>query len=203
MRFEKLTLPFWMAGTNAQSILRSCERWWQLVAQWVQLPIAIDPETAPLKMVDLLAWERNVQRIKDEPEQWYRMRVKFALANAKDAGTANGLKRIFERMGMPSVLIRERLPQYDWDQVELNVRASDLHGKRHMFDLLVRKFFRTCRRFIYALEAEPYRIAFGAVAMAGEVVTVYPIIVTELEQTIIQGKAAPHAIAETTTIYPQ
>ena len=50
----------------------------------------LDPMTAELEFVHLLAWERDIEQIPNETEQLYRTRVKYALKFAQGAGSKTG-----------------------------------------------------------------------------------------------------------------
>ena len=98
-------------------------------------------------MLDLLAWQRDISRFKDEPESLYRLRVKFAFINAVDAGSTAGLKRILQRLGVGYVEIDERLPDRDWDVVLLRLSDSQLSQNPELMRVLIQQYGRTCRRY--------------------------------------------------------
>ena len=113
--------------------------------QWPLLQM--DAETCHLTVLDLLAWQRDISRFKDEPESLYRLRVKFAFLNAVDAGSTAGLKRILQRLGVGYVEIDERMADRDWDVVLLRLSDSQLSQNPELLRVLIQQYGRTCRRY--------------------------------------------------------
>ena len=113
--------------------------------QWPLLQM--DADTCHLTVLDLLAWQRDISRFKDEPESLYRLRVKFAFINAVDAGSTAGLKRILQRLGVGYVEIDERMPDRDWDVVLLRLSDSQLSQNPELMRVLIQQYGRTCRRY--------------------------------------------------------
>lgn len=144
----KLKLPFWLAGKELSSLKAASQSWWNKVEGWLQWPLLqMDAETCHLIVLDLLAWQRDISRFKDEPESLYRLRVKFAFINAVDAGSTAGLKRILHRLGVGYVEIEERLPDRDWDVVLLRLSDSQLSKSPELLRVLIQQYGRTCRRY--------------------------------------------------------
>jgi len=155
---DKISLVFWQKGTkeksDAQGFASFLDEWWQQCREWLAWPLkALNPENAPLFMVDLLAYERDVQRYSGEPESLYRLRVKTAYANAKDAGTKAGLERIWARLGLGYIEISEREDAENWDIVRINVTESVISEKPELLKIIVEKYGRTCRRYEYTTVA--------------------------------------------------
>jgi len=156
---DKISLIFWQKGTSekadAKGFASFLDTWWQQCQEWLSWPLkALNPETAPLFMVDMLAYERDVQRYSGEPESLYRKRVRTAFANAKDAGTKAGLKRIWERLELGYIEIEERQDSDDWDIVQINVTESVISEKPELLKIIVEKYGRTCRRYEYTTVAQ-------------------------------------------------
>jgi hypothetical protein len=144
----KLNLPFWLDGPQLTKLKAACQAWWEKVESWMQWPLLqMDAETCHLTILDLLAWQRDISRFKDEPENLYRLRVKFAFINAVDAGSTAGLKRILQRLGVGYVEIDERMPDRDWDVVLLRLSDSQLSQNPELLRVLVQQYGRTCRRY--------------------------------------------------------
>lgn len=144
----KLNLPFWLDGPQLAKLKAACQSWWERVEGWMQWPLLqMDAETCHLTILDLLAWQRDISRFKDEPENLYRLRVKFAFINAVDAGSTAGLKRILQRLGVGYVEIEERMPERDWDVVLLRLSDSQLSQNPELLRVLVQQYGRTCRRY--------------------------------------------------------
>lgn len=144
----KLKLPFWLDGKELNRLKTASQSWWEKVEGWMQWPLLqMDAETCHLTVLDLLAWQRDISRFKDEPESLYRLRVKFAFINAVDAGSTAGLKRILQRLGVGYVEIDERLPERDWDVVLLRLSDSQLSQNPELMRVLIQQYGRTCRRY--------------------------------------------------------
>ncbi|KWV83114.1 MULTISPECIES: phage tail protein [Pseudomonas] len=144
----KLNLPFWLDGPQLAKLKSASQTWWGKVEGWLQWPLLqMDADTCHLTVLDLLAWQRDISRFKDEPESLYRLRVKFAFINAVDAGSTAGLKRILQRLGVGYVEIDERMPDRDWDVVLLRLSDSQLSQNPELMRVLIQQYGRTCRRY--------------------------------------------------------
>ncbi|MDI2594347.1 phage tail protein [Pseudomonas sp. 681] len=144
----KLKLPFWLDGPQLTKLKAASQSWWETVEGWLQWPLLqMDADTCHLTVLDLLAWQRDISRFKDEPESLYRLRVKFAFINAVDAGSTAGLKRILQRLGVGYVEIDERMPDRDWDVVLLRLSDSQLSQNPELMRVLIQQYGRTCRRY--------------------------------------------------------
>jgi hypothetical protein len=144
----KLNLPFWLDGPQLAKLKAAAQSWWEKVEGWLHWPLLqMDADTCHLTVLDLLAWQRDISRFKDEPETLYRLRVKFAFINAVDAGSTAGLKRILQRLGVGYVEIDERMPERDWDVVMLRLSDSQLSQNPELLRVLIQQYGRTCRRY--------------------------------------------------------
>lgn len=157
-----LKLPFWLAGTELTKLKVAAQTWWARVTEWLRWPLLqMDAETCHLTVLDLLAWQRDITRFKDEPERLYRLRVKFAFINAVDAGSTAGLKRILRRLGVGYVEIDERLAGRDWDVVLLRLSDSQLSENPELLRVLIQQYGRTCRRYDF-VSITPVTLRIGA-----------------------------------------
>lgn len=144
----RLKLPFWLGGVELAKLTQAAQTWWEKVEGWLQWPLLqTDATTCHLTVLELLGWQRDISRFKDEPESLYRLRVKYAFINAKDAGSTAGLKRILRRLGVGYVEIDERLPSRDWDVVLLTLTDSQLSENPELLRVLIQQYGRTCRRY--------------------------------------------------------
>lgn len=144
----EIKLPFWLSGPQLSKLRNATQRFWARVEAWLYWPVhQLDPETCTLGMLNLLAWERSVERFTGEPESLYRLRVKYAFVNAQDAGSVAGMHRIFQRLQIGYVEIEERLPGMDWDIVRLRLSDAQLADNQTLLELILRKYGRTCRRY--------------------------------------------------------
>ena len=144
----KLGLPFWLDGPELAKLKAAAQSWWNKVEVWVNWPLLqMDAETCHLTVLDLLAWQRDIQRFHTEPEKLYRLRVKYAFINAVDAGSTAGMIRIFERLGVGYVEIQERVADLDWDIVLLHLSDAQLSDNPELLRVLMQQYGRTCRRY--------------------------------------------------------
>ncbi|VVP32306.1 hypothetical protein PS874_04276 [Pseudomonas fluorescens] len=144
----KLSLPFWLDGPELAKLEAAAQVWWEKVADWLRWPLLqLDAETCHLSVLDMLAWQRDITRFRGEQEDLYRIRVKYAFINAVDGGSTSGLKRIFERLGVGYVEIKERVEGRDWDVIELHLTESQLSKNPELLRVLAQQYGRTCRRY--------------------------------------------------------
>lgn len=149
---RNIELPVWLNRGQVKKLAALFQSWWQKVEGWLQEPLRqIDTDTCALGVLNLIAWGRNVKRFYGEPESLYRLRVKHAHANAIDAGSVAGTKRVFERLGVGYVEIFERVQGKDWDVVVLQLSDSQLSQNQTLLKLLLQKYGRTCRRYEFNL----------------------------------------------------
>lgn len=147
----KLKLPFWLEGVELSKLRDAAQSWWTKVEQWVSWPLLqLDAETCHLSVLDLLAWQRDIQRFQGEPERLYRLRVKYAFINAVDAGSNAGAVRIFQRLGVGYVEIEERFDSVNWDVVRLYLTDAQLSANPVLLRVLMQQYGRTCRRYEFA-----------------------------------------------------
>lgn len=147
----KLKLPFWLEGVELSKLRDAAQSWWTKVEQWVNWPLLqLDAETCHLSVLDLLAWQRDIQRFQGEPEGLYRKRVKYAFVNAVDAGSSAGTVRIFQRLGVGYVEIEERFDSENWDVVRLYLTDGQLSANPVLLRVLMQQYGRTCRRYEFA-----------------------------------------------------
>ncbi|WP_153446920.1 phage tail protein [Vibrio algicola] len=118
------------------------------VRNWLLLPMRqFEPLTCSESILPLIAWGRNIERLKDEPLDLFRKRVKFAFINAKEAGEVQGFKNIFERLGIGYVELHEREDPINWDVINIEVTDSDISNKSILMQSLIETYGRTCRRY--------------------------------------------------------
>lgn len=118
------------------------------VRNWMLLPLRqFDPMTCDESVLPLIAWQRNIERLPDEPLDLFRKRVKFAFINAKEAGEVHGFKNIFERLGIGYVELHEREDPVNWDVINIEVTDSDISNQSQLMQNLIETYGRTCRRY--------------------------------------------------------
>lgn len=150
-------MPYWLArqGSELDKLRKGAVRFWQRVTDMLAFPSKqLDPMTAELEIVHLLAWERDIEQIPSETELMYRTRVKYALPFAKGAGSKSGWLDMFKKLGMPWVTIDERFSETDWDVVDLQLLDTDLGNSQKLISYICRQYGRTTRRYQYTTIAK-------------------------------------------------
>jgi len=145
---ETPALPFWMEGAETGSLASSAQSWFQKLGQVALLPARqLDPLTCQATVLDLIAWQRGVTRYRGEPERAYRLRVAYAYANAKDAGSVAGWGRIFQRLEVGEMDMEERMDGQDWDVLGVVLSDEDLSENQRLVEIIIEEYGRTCRRY--------------------------------------------------------
>ena len=143
-----IKLIFWFTAEESGRLITAAKTWWNRAESWIRWPLTqMDALTASIGIVNLLAYQRDIQRFPSEQEDLYRKRVKYALINAKDSGSKAGFIAIFERLGIGYVEIEERVDEVDWDVITLRLSDSQLSENTALLDLIIQKYGRTCRRY--------------------------------------------------------
>ena len=79
---------------------RAMRNYWEHVRAAFEMPLQQhDPLTAPMALVNILAWQREIERLGQEPEELFRIRVAHAYGFARDAGTIAGWEDMFAKLG--------------------------------------------------------------------------------------------------------
>lgn len=134
---------------------RAMRNYWEHVRAAFEIPLQQhDPLTAPIALVNILAWQREIERLGQEPEALFRIRVAHAYGFARDAGTIAGWEDMFEKLGYPHIGQDERLANVDWDVISLKIRDGDLTNVPKLLDTVIRQYGRTCRRYQYTSYVE-------------------------------------------------
>lgn len=148
----KIKLPFWMNKGELSKISSLFEKWWDLVFKTIKIPLSfLDENTCPVFILNLIAYQRDIKRFKNEPLSLYRQRVKYAFINAMDAGSVQGFINIFKRLGIGYVALQERLPDIDWDIIKIYLTDDQIAGNNELLQYIIRKYGRTCRRYDYEI----------------------------------------------------
>lgn len=145
-------MKYWLAkpGSELDKMRKAAVLFWERFNQILNFPAQqLDPMTAELEIVHLLAWERDIEQIANETEEIYRLRVKYALQFAKGAGSVSGWYFMFEKLGAAGIAIEERQDLVNWDVITLNLIDSDLANRAGLIENITRKYGRTARRYEY------------------------------------------------------
>ncbi|UOA08616.1 phage tail protein [Methylobacter sp. S3L5C] len=145
---EPIKLPFWLEGVELSKLRDAATAYWAMITSLLQWPLTqFDALTCSIGILNLLAYQRDIQRFKDEPLELYRKRVGFAYINAKDAGSKAGFIAIFARLGIGYIEIQERVDPVDWDVVLLRLSDSQISNNIELLQNIVETYGRTCRRY--------------------------------------------------------
>tara|TARA_B110000008_G_C16922274_1_gene545247 strand:+ start:102 stop:734 length:633 start_codon:yes stop_codon:yes gene_type:complete len=145
---KPIKIPFWMGKGQLKKYADFLLSWFDLVTVWLKFTLTFhDIETVDIKIVDLFAWQRDIERINSEPEWLYRRRVKYAYHNAKDAGTLAGFKRIWQRLELGYLVIDENVAGRDWDVIQLEIDGQTLADHEELLRVIISKYGLTCRRY--------------------------------------------------------
>ncbi|MBN6067881.1 phage tail protein [Aggregatibacter actinomycetemcomitans] len=158
-----IKLPFWMDKGELNKIAVLFGKWWDYVQSAVRFPFEIlDEEKCSERILNLIAYQRDVERFENEPIELFRKRVKYAFINAKDAGSKAGFIRIFERLGIGYVEIEERFDSENWDVIKIRLTDKQLAKNIDLLNLIIRKYGRTCRRYTFdVITSETLTIVHG------------------------------------------
>jgi hypothetical protein len=149
---KSIVLPSWMSIGEPRKLASACRAFWDRYLFWVYWPLRqLDPETCSASLLDVLAYQRDITRFVDEPLDLYRKRVKYAFINAQDAGEVAGFIAIFERLGIGTVQIEERMPDQDWDVIGVTVTDSQITGNADLLMEIIRHYGCTCRRYEFRI----------------------------------------------------
>ncbi|RZQ00203.1 phage tail protein [Vibrio vulnificus] len=176
MKIPEIKLRYWMGRGELAKLARALLAYWGHVQAAFEMPLKQhDPLTAPMALVNILAWQRDVERLGQEPEELFRIRVAHAYGFARDAGSVAGWEEMFAKLGYPHIAQDERLVNVDWDVVSLKIKDGDLSDVPQLLDTVIRQYGRTCRRYQYTtyidmpLQARPQN--FDAEVEINEVIT--------------------------------
>lgn len=151
----KIVLPWWQDGESIPNdkiepywLTQGVKRFWLRVYDWLSYPEnQLDALTCSEKVLELMAWDRDITRFDGEPLGLFRKRVKYAFVNAKDAGSVAGFKRIFERLGIGIVAFKERESAIEWDVCTIELTDGDSSNNTKLIQTLIEQYGRTCRRY--------------------------------------------------------
>ncbi|HAS6219719.1 TPA: hemolysin [Vibrio vulnificus] len=155
MKIPEIKLRYWMSRGELAKLSRALHAYWGHVQAAFEMPLKQhDPLTAPIALVNILAWQRDVERLGQEPEELFRIRVAHAYGFARDAGSVAGWEEMFAKLGYPHIGQDERLVNVDWDVISLKIRDGDLSNVPKLLDTVIRQYGRTCRRYQYTTYVE-------------------------------------------------
>lgn len=148
----QITLPFWLNRGEVAKIALLFEKWWQWSANFLRFPFETqDAEKCSERVLNLLAYQRDITRFENEPLDLFRKRVKYAFVNAQDAGSTAGFIRIFQRLGIGYVELEERFDEVNWDVIKVRLTDSQIAKNPQLLLQIIRQYGRTCRRYTFEI----------------------------------------------------
>ncbi|MFA0613886.1 phage tail protein [Vibrio splendidus] len=155
MKIPEINLRYWMGRGEIAKFARAMRNYWGHVKAAFEMPLQQhDPLIAPMAVVYVLAWQRGVEKLGQEPESLFRVRVAHAYGFSRDAGSVSGWEDMFEKLGYPHITQDERLANVDWDVINLKIQDGDLTNVPKLLDTVIRQYGRTCRRYQYTSYVE-------------------------------------------------
>ncbi|MDH6024980.1 phage tail protein [Vibrio splendidus] len=155
MKIPEINLRYWMGLGEIAKFARAMRNYWGHVKAAFEMPLQQhDPLIAPMAVVYVLAWQRGVEKLGQEPESLFRVRVAHAYGFSRDAGSVFGWEDMFEKLGYPHIAQDERLTNVDWDVISLKIQDGDLTHVPKLLDTVIRQYGRTCRRYQYTSYVE-------------------------------------------------
>ncbi|MEL0621793.1 hypothetical protein V6238_01690 [Marinomonas arenicola] len=150
---DRFSLPVWIReGAEVKKLASAFGEYWDKVEGWVKTPLnQLDAENCHVYVLKLMAYQRDIDRFANEPDDIFRKRVKFAVKNAIDAGSQEGFKSIFERFDVPLYGQIEREDGVDWDVITLWLADSTITQNPELGQYIIRQYGRTCRRYAFLI----------------------------------------------------
>ena len=153
----QVIVPWWQDGASTSDIVKEpyflskgVTAFFKRLKTWLLFPLQqTDALTCSESLLDLMAWDRDISRFESEPLTLFRKRVKFAVINAKDAGSVAGFKAIFERLDIAIVNFKERQSGVDWDVITIEVDDQSSSYSSKLIKSLIEQYGRTCRRYSF------------------------------------------------------
>jgi len=149
----KLKLPFWNDQNSSATLIQTAFAYWGEIEFRGQLPLVnLSPYMSTPTMLNLIAWQRDLTRLKSETLDDFRNRVFNAFGCAAAAGSTAGFKEIFKRLRIDRVQIFERLPDKDWDVIVLRMPDEQLAKHSELLKEIIERYGRTCRRYEFDVQ---------------------------------------------------
>ena len=149
----KFELPVWIReGKEINKLADAVSTFWDKTEDWIKTPLnQLDAETCHVYVLKLLAYQNDIDRFADEPDELFRKRVKHGVKNAIDAGSKGGFKEVLARFDVPLYGQIERASDTDWDVITLWLADSSLTQNPELAHHIIRQYGRTCRRYEFLM----------------------------------------------------
>jgi hypothetical protein len=149
----KFELPVWIReGKEINKLADAFATFWDKTEDWIKTPLnQLDAETCHVYVLKLLAYQNDIDRFANEPDELFRKRVKHGVKNAIDAGSKGGFKEVLARFDVPLYGQIERDSESDWDVITLWLADSSLTQNPELAHHIIRQYGRTCRRYEFLM----------------------------------------------------
>ena len=138
----------WLNKGYAEKLVKAASGFWEKSRNYVIWAVnQKDNLQNQEPVLGLLAWERLTTLLPNEPIELYSKRVQHALVNTIDAGEMASVKRIFERLGLEVLNVRERIDGRDWDIIAIDMSDTTLANANLLLPEIIQLYGRTCRRY--------------------------------------------------------
>ncbi|MGO3406746.1 phage tail protein [Marinomonas sp.] len=146
---ERYSLPVWLkSGEKINRLKDAFGVWWDKTEGWIKTPLnQMDAQTCSVTLLKYHAYQKDVERFADEPDELFRKRVGFAEKNAMDAGSKAGFIDIFQRLGIGYLEVVEREDEVNWDVISLRLSDSQVASNTELLSYIIQQYGRTCRRY--------------------------------------------------------
>lgn len=164
---ERYTLPVWIrSGVEIGKLKSAFDEWWDKLESWIKVPLdQMDPETCNQLLLKYYAYQADIDRFTDEPDDMFRKRVMYAEKNAMESGSTTGLVEVFDRLGIGEVEVVEREDEENWDAIALYLTDSQIASNTDLLDYIIQTYGRTCRRYqltvVNEIDIEVHQLEFG------------------------------------------
>lgn len=193
---DRYALPVWMRkGEKVKAVKAAFDAWWDTVEGWIKTPLnQMNAETCSGVLLKYHAYQKDVTRFTDEPEDLFRKRVEYAEQNAMEAGSKAGFIQIFERLGIGYLELLEREDEENWDVVSLRLSDSQIAGNVDLLSYIIQQYGRTCRRYELTV-LTPIEMTLGVfeVGHSWSLDVAKQVIEPWEAQTIMQNTAVGHS----------
>lgn len=148
---DRIELRFWQDGGELHLLGEAIDVLYDRIqARFKALFLSTSALDCSEPMLELLAYQRDIERLSGEPLELYRRRVHYAAANARDAGSPAGFARIWQRLALGAIVQEERVDPIEWDVITLTLDEEIFAAMADTYlDMLIAKYGRTCRRYRY------------------------------------------------------
>ncbi|EAQ66460.1 hypothetical protein MED121_07245 [Marinomonas sp. MED121] len=149
----KFELPVWIReGKEVTKLADAFGSFWDKTEAWIKTPLnQLDAETCHVYVLKLLAYQNDIDRFANEPDELFRKRVKHGVKNAIDAGSKGGFKEVLARFDVPLYGQIERASETDWDVITLWLADSSMTQNPELAHHIIRQYGRTCRRYEFLM----------------------------------------------------